>query len=77
MFSKFNGTYLRYFIKLNEEFTRDRVMDDREMLLFEISFYESKIALFREMIFQFEKDIAKVRNELSSLDAEHVPDQPI
>ena len=47
------------------------------MLLFEISFYESKITFFREMIFQYEKDIAKVRNELSSLDAEHVPDQPM
>ena len=44
-------------------------MADRELLLFEITFYESKIAFFRQMISQYEKEIVEVKGELSSIDS--------
>ena len=43
-------------------------MEDRERLLFEISFYESKIVYFRDMISKYEKEISEVKGELSSFD---------
>lgn len=43
-------------------------MVDRDLLLFEIGFYESKIAYFRELIDIYEKNIEEVRGELCTLD---------
>jgi hypothetical protein len=45
-------------------------MVDRDVLLFEISFYESKIAYFRELIVRYETNIAEVRGELCTLNAD-------
>ena len=48
-------------------------MVERDLLVYEINFYESKITLFREMIDRYQKDIEQVKGELSSLDAEQEP----
>jgi hypothetical protein len=42
----------------------------RDFLLFEIGFYESKIAMFLETIARYEKEMVGVKGELSMLDAE-------
>jgi len=45
-------------------------MVDRDVLLFEIGFYESKIAYFRELIARYETNIAEVRGELCTLNTD-------
>jgi hypothetical protein len=42
----------------------------RDFFLFEIGFYESKIAMFLETIARYEKEMEGVKGELSMLDAE-------
>jgi len=54
--------------KVGEPAGKDQVMEDRERLLFEISFYESKIVYFRDMISKYEKEISAVKGELTSFD---------
>ena len=51
-------------------------MIDRKTLLFELSYYESKIAMFRTVIAHYETEIAVVRNELLSLEAEQEASRP-
>lgn len=45
-------------------------MVDRDMLLFEIGFYESKIAYYRELIARYEQNIEEVKVELCTINAD-------
>jgi hypothetical protein len=50
-------------------------MIDRKTLLFELSYYESKIAMYRTVISHYETEIAVVRMDLS-LEAEQGTSRP-